>query len=319
MQAMLLLFSTALSAPAPADHPTVLVVLGAEGTPEYGKAHAIWADHWERAARNGNAKFLAIGTDPPGDGADRELLHEALAAEPTEGDGPLWLVLIGHGTFDGKTARFNLRGPDLTPADLAQSLLPIRRRLAIVDCASSSAPFLNELSAPDRVVITATKSGSEQNYARFGEYFAEAIAGHKADFDKDGQTSLLEAFLTASRRAEDFYTQAGRLATEHALLDDNGDGVGTPATFFEGLRVAERSKSGALPDGDRAHQWHLVPSERERAIPPALRARRDRLELEISALRNRKTAMPQDDYYATLEQLLLKLARLYEEIDQSKP
>ena len=34
----------------------------------------------------------------------------------------LWLVLIGHGTFDGKTARFGLRGPDVTPAEWAVCL-----------------------------------------------------------------------------------------------------------------------------------------------------------------------------------------------------
>jgi len=81
---------------------------------------------------------------------------------------------------------------------------------------------LNKLSATNRVIITATRSGNEQNFARFGQYFAEAITSTDADLDKDGQVSLLEAFLIASRRTSEFYKVEGRLATEHALIDDNG-------------------------------------------------------------------------------------------------
>ena len=37
-------------------------------------------------------------------------------------DDVVFIVLIGHGTFDGKVAKFNLRGPDMTPADFAALL-----------------------------------------------------------------------------------------------------------------------------------------------------------------------------------------------------
>src|SRR4029077_6004302 len=116
---------------------------------------------------------------------------------------------------------------------------PCKRPLAVIDCASASGPFINALSAPGRVIVTATRSGNEVNVTQFGGYFARAIANPAADLDKDGQTSLLEAFLFASRQVEQFYQEAGRLATEHALLDDNGDGLGTPADWFRGVRAVK--------------------------------------------------------------------------------
>src|SRR5207248_10685476 len=113
---------------------------------------------------------------------------------------------------------------------------------------------VHTLSATNRVIVAAARSGYEQNYARFGQYMAEAIADPQADLDKDGQTSLLEAFLMASRRVGEFYNTAGRLATEHALIEDNCDGLGTPAEWFRGIRTVKKAKEGASADGLRAHQ-----------------------------------------------------------------
>jgi len=242
---------------------------------------------------------------------DRSQLEKVLKDEPKDVAEQLWLVLIGHGSFDGKEARFNLRGPDISATELAQWLSPFHRPLAIIAAASSSAPFLNKLSATNRVVITATKSGHEQNYTRFGQYFAELLSDPGGDLDKDGQVSLLEAFLVASRRASEFYKSEGRLVTEHALLDDNGDGLGTPADWFQGVRATKRAKDNAGLDGLLAGQFCLVPSETERSLPPSLRAQRDVLERSISQLREKKKGTDEDEYYRELERLLLELARLY--------
>ena len=190
----------------------------------------------------------------------------------------MWLVLIGHGTFDGKEARFNLRGPDVSADELALWLKPFRRPLAVIDTASCSAPFLNLLSATNRVIITATRSGNEQNFTRFGQYLAQALTDPEANLDKDGQVSLLEAFLTASHQAAEFYKLQGRLVTEHALLDDNGDGLGTPADWFRGLRAIKRPKRqrrpgrpagppvlpGPQPVRTQAHSRTTLPPQRPR-------------------------------------------------------
>ncbi|NLT76417.1 MAG: hypothetical protein GXX98_07835 [Planctomycetes bacterium] len=299
---------------------SVIVVVGAPGMPEYLEQFAQWSDLWKTACSEGGGRFHCIGLNGSDDVSDRMRLRELLAAE-SQGDGPLWLVLIGHGTYDGRTARFNLRGPDLTTDDLVEWLAPIQRPVALINTASASAPFLTALSAPGRVIVTATKSGFEQNYTRFGQYLAEAMAEPAADLDKDGQVSLLEAFLTASHRTQAFYQGQGWLATEHALLDDDGDGLGTPADWFRGIRPVRQATGRAnhdspLLDGYRAHQLHLIRSDIEAAMPPDLRAERDRLELEVMKLRDTKGDLPEAQYYTELETLLRQIARIYERLDR---
>jgi hypothetical protein len=169
---------------------------------------------------------------------------------------------------------------------------------------------LPKLSAPGRVIVTATRSGYEENYTRFGQYISEAMVDPASDLDKDGQVSLLEAFLAASGRVQEFYKDDGRLMTEHALLDDNGDGLGTPADWFRGIRAVKRARDGAPPDGARANQFFLVRSAAEQKIPPALRERRNELELAVENLRDRKEKMNEDDYYRQLEPMMVELAKI---------
>ena len=266
----------------------------------------------EKAATAAGARPIVIGREPPEAAADRTRLEQTLAAEPKEGADPLWLVLIGHGTFDKKVARFNLRGDDVTAADLAAWLQPFRRPLAVLNTTSASAPFLNALSAPGRVIVTATRSGNEQNYTRFGDSLAAILGDPAADLDQDGHLSLLEAFLAASARVDEFYQTEGRLATEHALIDDNGDGLGTPAAWFRGLRATKKPKDAAALDGPRAHQWLLTPDTAAAAQPPEWRARRDALEAALATLRDQKDSLPPEDYYRQLETTLLDLARHYQ-------
>jgi hypothetical protein len=293
------------------------VVVGAPGTPEFGTQFAAWAKLWEQACARSGATFTSIGLDEAGEASDLTRVQQILTGHSEETTAALWLVLIGHGTFDGRTPKFNLRGPDLSAQDLAQWLKPVRRPLAVIDATSSSAPFLKELSAPGRIIVTATKSGFEQNYARFGQYLAEAIVDPKADLDKDGQTSLLEAFLSASHAVGQFYAGAGRLATEHALLDDNGDGLGTPAEWFRGIRPVQKAADGASLDGYRAHQLHLLPSATEAALPAELRAKRDQLELQVMELRDSRAKYSDEEYFSRLEPLLRDVAQIYEQADKS--
>ena len=308
---LLLLFN---NQPIYADAPEIILVVGAEGAPEFGQQFTAWTDRWSKAAAQASAEITIIGRDTTSDDSeDKDTLRKLLESEAKTSTQPLWLILLGHGTFDGRQAKFNLRGPDISAEELAAWLKPHQRPLAIVNCTSSSGPFMNKLAGPGRVVITATRSGAELNFARFGDYFSTAIVDPAADLDKDDQTSLLEAYLAASHRVEEFYKQEARLATEHALLDDNGDGLGTPASWFDGIRATRRAKDGASLDGSHAHQVHLVLSAREQAMPADLRKRRDELELAIEAFRDKKAVLKEDEYYVKLETLLVELAELYEQ------
>jgi hypothetical protein len=297
------------------NRSTVIVVLGAAGTAEYGREFAGWAKHWKNAADKGKAKHIVIGSNESNTKvSDRDRLQQTLEAASGNTDQDLWLVLIGHGTFDGRAARFNLRGPDVSASELAEWLKPLRRPTAVINCASASGPFLNKLSADNRVVITAAKSGFEQNYARFGKYLSAAIADPQADLDKDGQTSLLEAWLAASRKVEEFYSTEGRLKTEHSLLDDNGDRLAVRADFFRGIRPIKKPAGKSAVDGYRAHQFHLVRSPETDKLPPELRRHLNELEREVIGLRDKKPNIPPADYYRQLEALLVELAEAYEQV-----
>ncbi|MEO7414772.1 MAG: hypothetical protein ABIZ81_15600 [Opitutaceae bacterium] len=302
----------AASTPASgANRPTVIVVVGASGEDEFEPNFATQASQWEKVCQLANCQRFTIGIDAPGSGTDYDRLKEVLTAEAKEGTGELWVVLVGHGTFDGKEAKFNMRGPDVTATELALWLKPFQRPLAIIDTASASAPFLAKLSAQNRVVVSSTRSGNEQNFARFGQFFADAMIDPQSDLDQDGQTSLLETFLTAAARVAEFYKTEGRLATEHALIDDNGDGLGTPSDWFRGTRATKKAGNGTALDGARARQFHLILSEAEQKLSPEQRAQRDELELAVENLRERKIRLGEEEYYRRLEILLMELAKLY--------
>jgi hypothetical protein len=281
-----------------------------QGEEDFGNVFAAQADAWNEIIRSVNAKGVLIGGPEATTVTDRERLQAALAGEPRQGRGELWIVMIGHGTFDGKEPKFNLRGPDVTGSDLADWLKPIARPTVVVDTTSASAPFMNKLAGAGRVIIT-TRSGQEENYTRFGTHFVRALLSKHSDFDKDGQVSLLEAFLAGSASLAEFYKTEGRLASEHPLLDDNGDGLGTPPDWFRGVRAVKRAQNNAAPDGNRAMQLTLIPSPAERSLTPEVRAQRDALELKLVALRDNKSRMDEDEYYRQLEQLLLQIAALY--------
>ena len=296
----------------------LIVVIGAPGTEEYGKAFQSAAAAWEATGKQGKAAITVIGKEETGT-LDLKTLEATITESGGEGSLPLWVVLLGHGTFDGREAKFNLRGKDLGAGQLAEWLKEFKRPVAIVNCSASSAPFIKKLAAPGRVVMTATKAGSEDSYARFGEHLAGSIHSSDADLDRDGATSLLEAFLAASKGVEEFYEKEGRIMTEHALVDDNGDGFGTPATWFRGVRAVKKAKDDAKLDGLRAHQFHLVPSPADLALSPEIRQRRDALEAELFALREKKGTMEEEAYFQELEKLARELAQLYHADDDPAP
>ena len=295
---------------------TVIVVTGAPGESEFGDSFTSQAKSWREAATKGGARVIEIGLAAEDKAKpDKELLRTALAAEKPDGTDALWLVLNGHGTWDGRVARFNLRGPDVAVDDLADWLKPLKRPAVIINTASASAPFMAKLSAPGRIVITATRNGSEQNLTRFGTHFAASWTDPTADVDTDGAVSLLEAFLFASRKTTEFYKAENRLATEHALIEDNGDGLGTPADWFRGLRAVKKSDQNAATDGAAARYFYLIPPPQEKQWPEALVKQREELEARLAALREVKDTMKEDAYYTQVEPLLLELARLNEKAE----
>ena len=321
-----ILIPAAVTADEP-GHPDLLLVVGAPGLDEYRAAFAEWADRWMTAATAAEVELQVIGVKPhqPTEDSENEplqesaetdrdqllrALHEQVLSGSTE---PLWLVFIGHGTWDQKTARLNLQGPDISAAEISAVLQDSGRPIVAIFCCSSSAPFLNALSAPGRVIITATRDGAESQYSRFGAALSTAVTSREADRDQDGQVSLLEAWLYASIRTAEFYEQEGRLATEHSLLDDNGDQRGIRAESVSSMTAEDREFADPSIDGELAASISFVRSEAERRMTADQRLLRDALEVQLRALKVRRRDMDETDYLQRLEDLLVPLAKLYEE------
>ncbi|MCY2982905.1 MAG: hypothetical protein NTY15_04625 [Planctomycetota bacterium] len=295
---------------------SILVVVGAAGEEEFGKIFRESAERW-RVALQADELQLLDGTDVgKSDGKDhrQQILDwcSRVDNEPNEGGilGERWLVMIGHGTHDRNSSKFNLKGPDITAEAIAKAMSAVKVKWLVIDGSSSSGPFINALSGENRIIITATKSGSEQNYSRFSEYMSKSISDPSTDLDHDDCVSILEAFLAASNRVSQFYENEGRLASEQALLDDNGDRRGTPAAFYRGARPAKAPANGLKLDGALASRTLVFNFGQ-----PDLRTAEDKAQSEllldqIESLRDQKKELGQDAYFEKIERLFLELAKV---------
>jgi hypothetical protein len=219
-------------------------------------------------------------------------------------DDTLLLVLLGHGTYDGVDAKFNLVGPDLSAAEWKALLDGLAGRLVVVNTTASSFPFLEHLSRSGRVVITATDSPAQRFATVFPEYFTRALADRSSDFDKNGRVSVWEAFAAASAGVKRHYEQRGQLSTERPLLDDNGDGEGreadTPGEDGASARTIYLDPDPSAGGGD--------------AILAALERQRLALEKQLEELKTRKASMSEEQYQAELERILIELVKIAQEI-----
>ena len=294
---------------------SILVVIGAAGEEEFGKAFRESGERL-RAAFPSDDFSLLDGTDSAqSDEKDhRQQILDWIAKDESkrvDGD-PIqerWLVLIGHGTNDRKAAKFNLKGPDISAETITKAIASVKARWLIMDGSSSSGPFINALSGENRIVITATKSGSEQNYARFGEYFSKSITDPSTDLDHDDCVSILEAFLAASNGVAQFYENEGRLASEQALLDDNGDSRGTPAAFYRGARPVKAPADGLKLDGSLASRMIASSFGQPDLRTGDQRAKCEAIADQIELLRSRKKELAEEEYYLELEKLFLQYAK----------
>jgi hypothetical protein len=221
----------------------------------------------------------------------------------------LVVTLIGHGTYDGSDYRFNIPGPDSTATELDQWLTPSRAQVVVVLATSASGGAIPALRAPNRVIVSATRSGTEKNAVAFPRFWVEALRDASADTDKNETVTALEAFRFASLKTSRYYETLKRLATEHPVLEDSGKGEGVA------------NPSAANGQGLLAMQTPVVRfgSAQKALADPAKQAllkRKELVEQSIDKLKYAKAAMPVADYKKQLSALLIELAQLQEEIDK---
>ena len=287
-----------------------VIINGAGGEPEYAKQFEQWSKELGSvlSERFGfDSKQIRVLTEKQATAEEVKRTFASLKLQ-LDANNLLFVFLIGHGSFDGKESKFNLIGPDLPASEynVLLSALPTRR-IVVFNMASASGEFIKSLAAKGRIVITATRNGQETNATRFTGFLITALNAADGDTDQDGHTSVLEAFVYATRLTDDFYKRAGRLASEHAMIDDNGDGVGhekveagegllARATYLDSLSVDEAAASAATGK---------------------LLKERTRLEGEIEQLIARKQSMPEGEYEANLERLFIELAKVNRSIKQA--
>ena len=248
----------------------------------------------------------AAADGPPAGKSTLEEIQGALSglARLVRPQDDVFILLIGHGSATGRGARLNIPGPDLTADMLRDALAEIRGRyVAVVNGASSSAPFIEALSGPGRVIVTATKSGGERLSTVFPEHLLASLEEDAGDLDKNGRVSVLESFIYARNKTAEWYAGQGLLATEHALLDDNGDGRGSREP---GPGGADGLLAGRVYFGRRSMPAMTTGSPRERP----LRARIEELRWLIDELKAGQNELDPEEYAARMEELLVELARV---------
>jgi len=300
--AAFLFVSLAFAGSARAQDTHVLVIAGVAGDEEHAAQFDKWAATLVDAARKDAPPTADIGylaDKPERDSkritgrSTRENVEKAFAdlAARVRPNDEVVVILIGHGSFDGRQASFNLPGPDLTAADYARLLSKFpSQRVVFVNTSSSSGGFLQPLAAPGRTIITATKTAGERNDTRFPAFFAEAFSDPGADQNRDGRVSMSEAFEYAHNKVLQSYQKDGLLLTEHAALDDGNDGRLAATLFLQ----FDRSRTAIAEATDPALKALL---EQQRA-----------LEDQIAALKLRQKTMDAAEYEQQMEKLLTDLA-----------
>ena len=291
-----------------------LIVAGASGGDEYAQQYQEWTRTLKMTLVE-RMKMDASKVMVLSDARDERMRSSAAnvrqaigAVRRTMASGDLLLiVLIGHGTFDGVDAKFNLMGADLESAQWAELLAGLPGQVVFVNTTAGSFPFLERLKAERRIVIAATDSLAQRFDTVFPQYFVDAFAEEQTDIDKNGRISVWEAFAAATNGVRRFYQTRGQLATERALLDDNGDGIG-------------REAAAAGDDGSMASRTYLDQPAANAAptdeVLLQLLQKRASLEAEIEELRIRRSFIPQAEYQKEFERIMIELARVARDVRQ---
>jgi hypothetical protein len=307
MRLLCLLLLAACSLPA-ADY--YLTIAGLGGEPEYEAQFVKWANDLDKELKvNGPETHVTTLT---GSAATRAQIQQAMArlageVKPTD---TFAIFLIGHGSFDDTDYKINLPGPDLTGGELAALLdhIPAQRQL-VVNMTSCSGASLSALARKDRIIITATKTGTEKNAPVFARYWVDALRDPAADTDKNGTVSALEAFRYTDRKVAAYFESEKLLATEHPLLTDTGKASGVRDPKAEnGNGLLASSFPLIRPQTETAR---VVSPEKQRLL-----SKKEDLEAKIDRLKYQKAALNPNEYRQQLTLLLLELARTQQELDK---
>jgi hypothetical protein len=302
------------AAEATAAERYAVIVTGASGGDEYAQQYAQWRSKLgtllvERMKFDPTRITILGETEQERTRATASNVRQTLTSirrQMTNQD-LLFVVLIGHGTFDGVDAKFNLIGADLESAQWSELIAGFPGHVVLVNTTAGSFPFIERMTGERRIVITATDSLAQRFDTVFPQFFIDSLADDQTDIDKNGRLSIWEIFAAATGGVRRYYQQRGQLPTEKALLDDNGDGIGRDAA-----RTGE--------DGSTASRTYLdqplAGSAPTDEVLLQLLQKRVTMEAELEELRIRRSFMAPDEYQKEFERLMIDLARVAREVRQ---
>jgi hypothetical protein len=286
-----------------------VTIAGLGGEPDYEQRFTSLAQEIDKLVQSNSDSKVTTLYGPKATKAQIQAALGQIAKEAKPADA-LVVMMIGHGGYDGFEYKINLPGPDLSGVELASLLdrIPATRQL-VVNMTSASGGSRAALEKQGRVVITATKSGTEKNATVFARYWVEALRDPAADTDKNETVTALEAFNYANEKTAQFYESQKRLATEHPTLEDTGQGDGARKPSPENGQGLLASRFTLL----RLGSTQLAATTPEKK---ALLEKREELEQAIDKLKYDKAALPPDEYKKQLADLLLQLAKTQAELDR---
>lgn len=299
----------AVSAVVPASalaDSAALILSGVPGSEEHRTKFAEWSATTRDllVERFGFAEDEVVILEDRAARADDIRAAFAGLGETLGEDDTFFLFFIGHGAADRDDYKFNIMGQDLTSAEYSDLIDSVGAgRTVVVNGTNSSGAAIGLLGGEGRVVVTATRSGSERNEPVFYQYFLDTLAADAADEDLDEQISVWEAFRYTTLEIERFYSDEGRLATEHPQIAANGeDPTGIDPDNIPSLaRAIAFNSERDLDDVANPELRALLERQRE-------------LENDVAVLRDAQDLMDPAEFTAQLQQLLLDLARTSAEI-----
>jgi hypothetical protein len=265
--------------------PTVwaLVVVGLPGDEEHRQAFTETSAAWRRwlseqrqvpagqlivltAATRSNDSAETRGDERPADERQEPAMELPASKESLRSTfsrleqqiGPqdaLWVFVLGHGNYDRDRAFLHVSGPDPSDLDLAGYLEKIVCREQVVWLTHScSGWFVARMSRPNRT--------------EFPMALAAVMARSPMELDQnaDGQVSVLELFAAAVQETDRRFAADQRLPTEHAQLDDDGDGRGSELSV---LLAPPKSANSAGQNPPSATTAAAAPEKRDGRLAAA--------------------------------------------------
>jgi hypothetical protein len=167
-----------------------------------------------------------------------------------------WIVLMGHAHLYGGSSQFNVLDEDFDQTEFAGWAKPLACSEQVFWITTPVSGFwIKPLSGVSRIVISATEPDLEYTGTEMPYALADLLTGaHEEqpldDIDKDGSLSLLDLYLAVNLEIQGRFASMERLQTEHAQLDDNGDGRGSEVQQAYLPEEVEESEDDPEPADD---------------------------------------------------------------------